>query len=41
MTWAEFTAEFNERFFNANLTNEYWRKLKNLQQGSMTVTELL
>ena len=41
MTWAEFTAEFNERFFNANLTNEYWRKLKNLQQGSMTVTELM
>ena len=41
MTWAEFTAEFNERFFNANLTNEYWRKLENLQQGSMTVTELM
>ena len=41
MTWAQFTEEFNECFFNATIMAEYWDQLNSLQQGTMTVAELM
>ena len=40
MTWAQFTDEFNDQFFNANITRAHWDQLDNLQQGDMTVIEV-
>ena len=30
MMWAQFTEKFNERFFNATITAEYWDQLNSL-----------
>ncbi|WP_171949913.1 hypothetical protein, partial [Proteus mirabilis] len=39
MTWVQFTEEFNEKYFNANITREHWDQLNDIRQGNMTVTE--
>ena len=41
MTWKQFTDEFNERFFNATITAEYWDQWNSLQQGTINVTKLM
>ena len=41
MTWAQFTKEFNEHFFNATITVEYWNKINSLQQGTMIIIKLM
>ena len=39
MTWAQFTEEFDEHFFNVTIKVEYWDQLNSLLQGTITVTE--
>ena len=41
MMWAQFTKEFNERFFNATIMDECWDQLNSLQRGTITITELM
>lgn len=32
MTWAQFTDEFNEYYFNVKINREYWDQFNNLQR---------
>lgn len=39
MTWEVFTREFNEQYFNMNITREHYDEFNDLRQGDRIVTE--
>ena len=39
MSWEDFVAEFNMKFFNMRAMNAQQREFNSLKQGTMTVTE--